>query len=153
VRSGNCMPLANIPVGTTIHAIELSPGKGAQMVRSAGTGAQLVAREGQFAHIRLPSGETRLVFVNCRATLGTVGNKEHQNITWGKAGRKRWLGRRPHVRGLAMCPKDHPHGGGEGKSGIGHPGPLSPWGKPTLGAKTRRNKRTDKFILRKRGKK
>ncbi len=150
VRPGNCMLLANIPLGTVVHCVELSPGRGGQLVRSAGAGAQLVAREGQFAQLRLPSGETRLVFVGCRATIGVVGNEDHGNISMGKAGRRRWLGRRPHVRGSAMNPKDHPHGGGEGKAPIGRPGPVSPWGQPTLGKKTRRKKQSDKMIVRRR---
>jgi len=148
IRPGNNMALANIPVGTTIHNIELQPGKGAQMVRSAGTSAQLLAKEGKYAHVRLPSGEVRLVLQGCRASIGQVGNVEHANIKLGKAGRKRHMGWRPAVRGVAMNPNDHPHGGGEGRSPIGMPGPKSPWGKPTLGKKTRHNKRTEKFILR-----
>lgn len=153
VRMGNALPIQNIPVGTTIHNIELHIGKGGQMVRAAGTSAQLLAKEGRYAHIRLPSGEVRLVNVQCMATIGQVGNTEHGNIRLGKAGRKRWLGFRPSVRGSAMDPASHPHGGGEGRSPIGMPGPKSPWGKPTLGAKTRRNKKTDKWIVRRRGKK
>ncbi len=153
VRLGNALPINNIPVGTTIHNIELHMGKGGQMARAAGTSAQLLAKEGRYAHVRLPSGEVRLVNVNCMATIGQVGNTEHGNISLGKAGRKRWLGFRPSVRGSAMDPSSHPHGGGEGRSPIGMPGPKSPWGKPTLGAKTRRNKKTDKWIVRRRGKK
>ena len=153
VRLGNALPINNIPVGTTIHNIELHIGKGGQMARAAGTSAQLLAKEGRYAHVRLPSGEVRLVNVNCMATIGQVGNTEHGNISLGKAGRKRWLGFRPSVRGSAMDPASHPHGGGEGRSPIGMPGPKSPWGKPTLGAKTRRNKKTDKWIVRRRGKK
>jgi len=153
VRVGNALPISNIPVGTTIHNIELHVGKGGQLVRAAGTSAQLLAKEGRYAHIRLPSGEVRLVSVQCMATIGQVGNTEHGNITLGKAGRKRWLGIRPSVRGTAMDPNSHPHGGGEGRSPIGMPGPKSPWGKPTLGYKTRRNKSTDKWIVRRRGKK
>jgi len=153
IRVGNALPIANIPVGTTIHNIELYIGKGGQLVRSAGTSAQLMAKEGRYAHIRLPSGEVRLVNVECMATIGQVGNTEHGNIKLGKAGRKRWLGFRPSVRGSAMDPASHPHGGGEGRSPIGMPGPKSPWGKPTLGYKTRRNKATDKWIVRRRGKK
>ncbi len=153
IRVGNALPIANIPVGTTIHNIELYIGKGGQLVRSAGTSAQLMAKEGRYAHIRLPSGEVRLVNVQCMATIGQVGNTEHGNIKLGKAGRKRWLGFRPSVRGSAMDPASHPHGGGEGRSPIGMPGPKSPWGKPTLGYKTRRNKATDKWIVRRRGKK
>ncbi len=148
IRTGNNMPLANIPVGTTIHNVELQPGKGGQMVRSAGTSAQLLAKEGRYAQVRLPSGEVRMVLQECTATIGQVGNVEHSNIKLGKAGRKRHMGIRPSVRGSAMSPRDHPHGGGEGRSPIGMPGPKTPWGKPTLGYKTRRNKRTDKFILR-----
>ncbi|NLW71842.1 MAG: 50S ribosomal protein L2 [Chloroflexi bacterium] len=148
IRVGNSMPMANIPVGTTIHNVELQPGKGGQMVRSAGTSAQLLAKEGKYAHVRLPSGEVRLVLQTCQASIGQVGNVEHANIKLGKAGRKRHMGWRPAVRGVAMNPNDHPHGGGEGRSPIGMPGPKSPWGKPTLGKKTRHNKRTDKYILR-----
>jgi large subunit ribosomal protein L2 len=153
IRVGCALPISNIPVGTTIHNVELHIGKGGQMVRSAGTSAQLLAKEGRYAHIRLPSGEVRLVNVQCMATIGQVGNTEHGNIKLGKAGRKRWLGIRPSVRGSAMDPSSHPHGGGEGRSPIGMPGPKSPWGKPTLGYKTRRNKATDKWIVRRRGKK
>jgi large subunit ribosomal protein L2 len=152
IRPGNSMKLANIPVGTTIHNIELQPGKGGQMVRSAGTSAQLLAKEGKYAQVRLPSGEVRLVLQDCRATIGQVGNVDHSNIKLGKAGRKRHKGWRPSVRGVAMSPRDHPHGGGEGRSPIGMPSPKSPWGKPTLGKKTRHNKRTDKYILRHRSK-
>ena len=152
IRPGNNLPLANIPVGTNIHAIELHIGKGAQMVRSAGTSAQLLAKEGKYAHIRMPSGEVRLVLQECSATIGQVGNVEHSNIKLGKAGRKRHLGRRPEVRGTAMSPRDHPHGGGEGRTGIGMPGPKTPWGKPALGFKTRRNKRTNDMIVRQRSK-
>jgi len=153
VRVGNALPIANIPVGSTIHNIELHIGKGGQMARAAGTSAQLLAKEGRYAHVRLPSGEVRLVNVDCMATVGQVGNTEHGNISLGKAGRKRWLGIRPSVRGSAMDPSAHPHGGGEGRSPIGMAGPKSPWGKPTLGKKTRRNKDTDKWIVRRRGKK
>jgi large subunit ribosomal protein L2 len=152
IRPGNSMPLANIPVGTTIHNVELQPGKGGQMVRSAGTSAQLQAKEGRYAQVRLPSGEVRLVLQTCRASIGQVGNIEHGNIKLGKAGRKRNMGWRPAVRGSAMSPRDHPHGGGEGRTPIGMPGPKSPWGKPTLGKKTRHNKRTEKFIVRHRSK-
>jgi large subunit ribosomal protein L2 len=152
IKPGNCLPLRNIPVGTTVHAIELQPGKGAQMVRSAGTGAQLMAKEGKYAQVRLPSGETRSVLQECRATIGTVGNADHENISLGKAGRSRWMGIRPTTRGVVMNPRDHPHGGGEGKSPIGRKTPMTPWGKPALGAKTRRNKATDKYIVRKRTK-
>lgn len=153
VRVGSALPIANIPVGTTIHNIELHVGKGGQLVRAAGASAQLLAKEGRYAQVRLPSGEVRLVSVECMATIGQVGNTEHGNISLGKAGRKRWLGIRPAVRGSAMDPNSHPHGGGEGRSPIGMPGPKSPWGKPTLGYKTRRNKTTDKWIVRRRGKK
>jgi large subunit ribosomal protein L2 len=152
IRTGNNLPLMNIPVGTMIHSIELQPGKGAQMVRSAGTSAQLLAKEGRYAQVRLPSGEVRLVLQECTASIGQVGNVEHSNIKLGKAGRKRHMGWRPEVRGSAMSPRDHPHGGGEGRSPIGMPGPKSPWGKPTLGYKTRRNKRTTKYIVRHRSK-
>lgn len=152
IRVGSALPIANIPVGTTIHNIELHIGKGGQLVRAAGTSAQLLAKEGRYAHLRLPSGEVRLVNVQCMATIGQVGNTDHGNIKLGKAGRKRWLGFRPSVRGSAMDPASHPHGGGEGRSPIGMPGPKSPWGKPTLGYKTRRNKSTDKWIVRRRGK-
>ncbi len=153
VRVGSALPIANIPVGTTIHNIELHVGKGGQLVRAAGASAQLLAKEGRYAQVRLPSGEVRLVSVECMATIGQVGNTEHGNISLGKAGRKRWLGIRPAVRGSAMDPNSHPHGGGEGRSPIGMSGPKSPWGKPTLGYKTRRNKTTDKWIVRRRGKK
>jgi large subunit ribosomal protein L2 len=153
VRPGNCLPIANIPVGTMVHNIEIKEGRGGQLVRAAGTAAQLLAKEGDYAQIRMPSGEVRLVRQACYATIGQVGNLDHSNIKLGKAGRKRHLGIRPTVRGSAMSPRDHPHGGGEGRQPIGMPGPKSPWGKPTLGAKTRRNKKTDKFIVRRRGKK
>ncbi len=153
IRPGNALPIANIPLGTLIHNIELYPGRGGQLVRSAGAAAQLLAKEGDYAQIRLPSGEMRLVAQACKATIGQVGNTDHSNISLGKAGRKRWLGRKPHVRGSAMTPRDHPHGGGEGRSPIGMPGPKTPWGKPTLGYKTRRNKRTDPMIVRRRTKK
>ncbi|MGI6250995.1 MAG: 50S ribosomal protein L2 [Anaerolineaceae bacterium] len=152
IRPGNNLPLANIPVGTTIHAIELQPGKGAQIGRSAGAAAQLLAKEGKYAHVRMPSGEVRLVLQDCSASIGQVGNVDHSNVKLGKAGRKRHLGRRPEVRGSAMSPRDHPHGGGEGRTSIGMPGPKTPWGKPALGYKTRRNKRTDKMIIRHRSK-
>jgi large subunit ribosomal protein L2 len=152
IRIGNSMRLAKIPVGTTIHNIELQPGNGGQMVRSAGASAQLLAKEGKYAQVRMPSGEVRLVLQECRASIGQVGNVDHANVKLGKAGRKRHMGWRPAVRGVAMNPNDHPHGGGEGRSPIGMPGPKSPWGKPTLGKKTRRNKRTDKYILRDRSK-
>ncbi|MFQ5616191.1 MAG: 50S ribosomal protein L2 [Anaerolineales bacterium] len=153
IRPGNSLPIANIPPGTMIHNIELQEGRGGQLVRSAGTAAQLMAKEGDYAQIRLPSGEVRLVRQVCYATIGQVGNLDNSNIKLGKAGRKRHLGIRPAVRGSAMSPRDHPHGGGEGRSPIGMPGPKSPWGKPTLGAKTRRNKKTSKYIIRRRGKK
>ena len=151
IRPGNTLPLKNIPVGTLIHNIELSPQKGGQMVRSAGGVAQLMAKEGRYTHIKLPSGEVRLVLQDCRATIGQVGNVEHEIITVGKAGRSRWLGKRPTVRGSAMNPVDHPHGGGEGKAPIGRKSPMSPWGKPTLGYKTRqKNKKSDQYIVKKR---
>jgi large subunit ribosomal protein L2 len=153
IRPGNSLPIANIPVGTMVHNIELRDGRGGQLVRAAGAAAQLLAKEGDYAQIRMPSGEVRLVRQACYATIGQVGNLEHSNIKLGKAGRKRHMGIRPSVRGSAMSPRDHPHGGGEGRQPIGMPGPKSPWGKPTLGAKTRRNKRTDKYIVRRRGKK
>ncbi|MFB0534249.1 MAG: 50S ribosomal protein L2 [Anaerolineae bacterium] len=153
IRVGNALPLANIPVGTVIHNIELQQGRGGQLVRSAGTSAQLMAKEGKYAHVRLPSGEVRLIHQQCMATIGQVGNTDHGNISLGKAGRKRHRGWRPTVRGSVMSPRDHPHGGGEGKTPIGMPSPKSPWGKPTLGYKTRRNKATDKWIVRRRGKK
>ncbi|MFS8582350.1 MAG: 50S ribosomal protein L2 [Limnochordales bacterium] len=153
IKPGNALPLANIPVGTMVHAIELKPGKGAQLARSAGTAAQLMAREGNYATLRLPSGEFRMVHVSCRATVGQVGNVEHENIVIGKAGRMRWLGRRPHQRGVSMNPVDHPHGGGEGKAPIGLPRPVTPWGKPTLGYRTRKkNKKSDAYIVRRRRK-
>jgi large subunit ribosomal protein L2 len=153
IRPGNSLPISNIPVGTLVHNIELQEGRGGQMVRSAGGAAQLLAKESEFAQVRLPSGEVRLVRQSCYATIGQVGNVEKANIKLGKAGRKRHMGIRPTVRGSAMSPRDHPHGGGEGRQPIGMPGPKSPWGKPTLGAKTRRNKDTDKYIVRRRGKK
>jgi large subunit ribosomal protein L2 len=143
---GNALPLKNIPPGTTIHNLELRPGKGAQMVRSAGGSAQLVAKEGEYALVKLPSGETRKISQDCMATIGQVGNIDHENITIGKAGRSRWLGKRPHNRGVSMNPVDHPHGGGEGKTSGGRH-PVTPWGQPTRGYKTRNNKRTDKFIV------
>jgi len=149
IRPGNTMALQDMPLGMTIHNIELYPGKGGQLVRGAGTAAQLMAREGKYAQIRMPSGEMRLVQTVCRATIGQVGNVDHENISIGKAGRSRWLGRRPHVRGVAMNPVDHPHGGGEGKTSGGRH-PVTPWGVPTKGYKTRRNKRTSKYILRRR---
>lgn len=151
VRPGNAMALSSMPVGTIVHNIELSPGKGGQLCRSAGASAQLMAKEGKFAHLRLPSGEMRMVYIGCRASVGQVANPEHSNVTIGKAGRKRWLGHRPHVRGVAMTPRDHPHGGGEGRSPVGRKSPMSPWGKPTLGPKTRkRNKASDRFIVKRR---
>ncbi|MEK7326909.1 MAG: 50S ribosomal protein L2, partial [Chloroflexota bacterium] len=153
IRSGNAMPISNIPVGTLIHNIEIQVGKGGQIARSAGTAAQLLAKEGEYAQVRLPSGEVRLVLQVCLATIGEVGNLDHSNIKLGKAGRKRHLGIRPTVRGTAMSPRDHPHGGGEGRQPTGMPGPKSPWGKPTRGKKTRHNKRTDKFIVKRRAKK
>lgn len=149
IVAGNALPIENIPVGTIIHNIELKPGKGAQMVRTAGAGAQLMAKESDYAQVRLPSGEVRMVLVRCRATIGTVGNNEHENITIGKAGRKRHMGVRPTVRGVVMNPCDHPHGGGEGKSPIGMPGPVTPWGVPTLGKKTRnKRKQSGKYIVK-----
>ena len=153
IRPGNSLPLTNIPLGTMIHNIELREGKGGQLARSAGTAAQLLGKEGEYAAIRMPSGEVRRVRQSCYATIGEVGNPDHSNIKLGKAGRKRHRGFRPTVRGSAMSPRDHPHGGGEGRSPIGRPGPMSPWGKPTLGKKTRRNKRTEKEIIRRRAKK
>jgi large subunit ribosomal protein L2 len=149
IVAGNNLPIENIPVGTILHAIELKPGKGAQMVRTAGASAQLMAKEGDFAQLRLPSGEVRMVFVKCRATIGIVGNGEHENLSIGKAGRKRHMGVRPTVRGVVMNPCDHPHGGGEGKSPIGKPGPVTPWGVPTLGKKTRNKKKaSSKYIVK-----
>ena len=151
VRPGNCLPLSAIPVGTMVHNIELYPGKGGQLVRSAGNGAQVMAKEGKYATLRLPSGEMRMVPINCRATIGVVGNGEHNLINIGKAGRKRHMGIRPTVRGSVMNPNDHPHGGGEGKTGIGRPGPCTPWGKPALGLKTRKSKKaSNKLIVRRR---
>ncbi len=153
IRVGNALPIANIPAGSLIHNIELKLGKGGQLVRSAGCSAQLLAKEGKYAHVRLPSGEVRLVHQVCMATIGQIGNTEHGNIRLGKAGRRRWMGWRPSVRGSAMDPKAHPHGGGEGRSPIGMPSPKSPWGKPTLGKKTRKRKDTNKWIVRRRSKK
>lgn len=150
ILPGNCLPIANIPVGTLIHNIELQEGRGGQLVRSAGTAAQLMAKEGDYAQIRLPSGEVRLIRQTCYATIGQIGNVDNGNIKLGKAGRKRHLGIRPTVRGTAMSPRDHPHGGGEGRSPVGMAGPKSPWGKLTLGAKTRRNKKTNQYIVRRR---
>ncbi|MGI6702688.1 MAG: 50S ribosomal protein L2 [Clostridia bacterium] len=153
IKPGNALPLSCIPMGTIIHNIELKPGKGAQLVRAAGNSAQLMAKEGGYAQIKLPSGEVRMVRQECRATVGQVGNLDHENITIGKAGRKRNLGIRPTVRGSAMNPADHPHGGGEGKAPIGRPAPVTPWGKPTIGYKTRKkNKDSDKFIIKRRKK-
>jgi len=154
IKTGNALPLANIPVGSLIHNIELKPGKGGQMVRAAGNAAQLMAKEGDYAQVRLPSGEVRMVRINCKATIGQVGNIDHENVKIGKAGRKRWMGVRPTVRGVVMNPVDHPHGGGEGKSPIGRPSPVTPWGKPTLGYKTRKkNNKSDKFIIKRRNQK
>ncbi len=151
IKPGNCLPIENIPLGTFIHNVEMYPGKGAQLVRTAGTAAQLMAKEGKMAQVRLPSGEVRMIPMNCRACIGQVGNIDHENVQVGKAGRKRHMGWRPTVRGSVMNPNDHPHGGGEGKSPVGRPGPVTPWGKPTLGYKTRKKKnRTDKFIVRRR---
>lgn len=151
IKPGNALPLRAIPLGTVIHNIELVPGKGGQLVRSAGVAAQLVAKEGKYAQVRLPSGEVRMIHLECKATIGQVGHAEHENESLGKAGKSRYLGRRPHVRGSAMTPRDHPHGGGEGKAPVGRRGgPVTPWGKPTLGKKTRRHKQSDKFIVRRR---
>ena len=152
IQPGNALPLSAIPLGTTLHNIELKPGKGGQMVRSAGTGAQLIAKEGRFALLRMPSGEMRKVLAQCFATVGQVGNLDHENQSIGKAGRNRWLGKRPTVRGVVMNPVDHPHGGGEGRTSGGRH-PVTPWGKPTKGSKTRNNPRTDQYIVRRRGKK
>jgi large subunit ribosomal protein L2 len=151
IRPGNALPILLIPLGTVIHNVEIYPGRGGQLARSAGNSAQLLAKEGSLAQVRLPSGEVRYININCLATIGQVSNPDHANITIGKAGRYRWLGRRPSVRGIAMDPGSHPHGGGEGRSPIGMPGPKTPWGKPALGKKTRRNKFTNKFIVRRRG--
>lgn len=148
---GNALPIRSIPVGTMIHNIELKPGKGGQLVRAAGAAAQLMAKEGAYAHVRMPSNEMRLIHVNCRATIGQVGNLDHENISTGKAGRTRWMGRRPTVRGVVMNPVDHPHGGGEGRAPIGRKSPVTPWGKPTLGARTRKKKKaSNKYIVRRR---
>ncbi len=153
IKPGNCLPIANIPVGTLIHNVEIKPGKGGQMVRSAGVAAQLMAKEGNYAQVRLPSGEVRKVMINCRATIGTVGNTDHENVRVGKAGRSRHMGIRPAVRGVVMNPVDHPHGGGEGRSPVGMPAPMSPWGKPTQGVKTRKHRKySDKMIVKKAGK-
>jgi large subunit ribosomal protein L2 len=151
IKPGNSLPLKAIPVGTAVHNVELKPGKGGQIARAAGTSAQIMAKENNYALLRLPSGELRQVLLTCRATIGAVGNAEHEQIAIGKAGRSRWLGKRPHVRGVAMNPIDHPHGGGEGRTSGGRH-PVTPWGKPTKGAKTRHNKRTDRFIVKRRGK-
>lgn len=154
IKPGNSLPLANIPVGTFVHNIELYPGKGGQLVRAAGNMAQVMAKEGSMAQVRLPSGEVRYIRMDCRATIGQVGNIEHENVSLGKAGRNRHMGIRPTVRGVVMNPCDHPHGGGEGKSPIGLPSPVTPWGKPALGYKTRKkNKQTDKFIVKRRNEK
>jgi large subunit ribosomal protein L2 len=150
IRPGNSMPISNIPVGTMVHNVEMVEGRGGQMVRSAGTSAQLLAKEGDYAQIRMPSGEVRLVRQTCYATIGQIGNVDHSNVKLGKAGRKRHMGVRPTVRGTAMSPRDHPHGGGEGRQPAGMPGPKSPWGKPTRGYRTRRNKKTDQYIVRRR---
>ncbi|MED3548879.1 50S ribosomal protein L2 [Cytobacillus praedii] len=153
IKVGNALPLANIPVGTVIHNIELKPGKGGQLVRSAGTSAQVLGKEGKYVLVRLNSGEVRMILATCRATIGQVGNEQHELINIGKAGRSRWLGKRPTVRGSVMNPNDHPHGGGEGRSPIGRKSPMTPWGKPTLGYKTRKkNNKSDKFIVRRRKK-
>ena len=154
IKPGNCLPIANIPVGTVIHNIELYPGRGAQLVRSAGAAAQLMAKEGELAQVRLPSGEVRYIRTNCTAVIGQVGNLDHENVHIGKAGRKRHMGIRPTVRGSVMNPNDHPHGGGEGKSPVGRPGPVTPWGKPAMGLKTRKTKNpTNKFIVKRRNSK
>jgi len=151
IKPGNSMPIESIPVGTMIHNIELNPGQGGKLVRSAGQEAQLMAKEGAYAHVRLPSGEMRLIAVRCRATIGTIGNSDHENIKLGKAGRKRHMGIRPTVRGSVMNPNDHPHGGGEGRAPVGHSGPMTPWGKPALGYKTRNKKKlSNKFIVKRR---
>ena len=151
IKVGNCMPIDSIPVGTLIHNIELNPGQGGKLVRTAGQSAQLMAKEGKYAHVRLPSGEMRLILARCRATIGVIGNADHENVKIGKAGRKRHMGWRPEVRGSVMNPVDHPHGGGEGKAPVGHAGPLTPWGKPALGYKTRNKKKsTNKFIVKRR---
>ena len=151
IKPGNCMKIENIPVGTMIHNIELNPGQGGKLVRAAGQEAQLMAKEGKYAHVRLPSGEMRLIMAVCRATIGTIGNSDHENVKLGKAGRSRHLGKRPEVRGSVMNPNDHPHGGGEGRAPVGHAGPMTPWGKPALGYKTRkRNKMSNKFIVKRR---
>jgi large subunit ribosomal protein L2 len=152
IKPGNALPLINIPLGTVIHNIELAPGKGGQMVRAAGASAQLMAKEGKYAQVRLPSGEVRMVNINCKASIGQLSNIDYENVSIGKAGRKRWLGIRPTVRGVVMNPADHPHGGGEGKAPIGRPSPVTPWGKPTLGYKTRKkNKKSNRLIVKRRG--
>ena len=154
IKVGNALPISDIPVGTMIHNLELLPGKGGQLCRSAGAAAQLMAKEGRYAQVRLPSGEVRMLAMNCKATIGQVGNLEHENVSIGKAGRKRHMGWRPTVRGVGMNPVDHPHGGGEGKSPVGMPSPMSPWGKPTMGRKTRKHKNpSDKYIVKRRGSK
>ena len=154
IKPGNCLPIANIPVGTIIHNVEMNPGRGAQLVRAAGTFAQLMAKDGEMAQVRMPSGEVRLIRTNCTAVIGEVGNIDHENVHLGKAGRKRHMGIRPTVRGSVMNPNDHPHGGGEGKSPVGRPGPVTPWGKPAMGYKTRKTKnRTNKFIVKRRNSK
>lgn len=151
IKPGNALPLSHMPVGTTVHNVELIPGRGGQLVRAAGTSAQLMARENGFATLRLPSGEMRVVKEECKATIGQIGNIDHENLSIGKAGRSRWLNKRPHVRGVVMNPVDHPHGGGEGKAPIGRKSPVTPWGKPTLGYKTRRKKKdSDKYIVKRR---
>ena len=151
IRAGNAMPISSIPVGTLIHNIELNPGQGGKLVKAAGQSAQLMAKEGKYAHVRLPSGEMRLILAKCRATIGELGNSDHENVKIGKAGRKRHMGIRPTVRGSVMNPVDHPHGGGEGKAPVGHAGPLTPWGKPALGYKTRNKKKaSNKFIVKRR---
>ena len=151
IKPGNCMPISSIPVGTLIHNIELNPKQGGKLVKAAGQSAQLMAKEGKYAHVRLPSGEMRLILSNCRATIGVIGNSDHENVKIGKAGRKRYMGVRPTVRGVTMNPCDHPHGGGEGKSPVGRPGPVTPWGKPALGYKTRKTKKaSDKLIVKRR---
>ena len=151
IKPGNCMKIENIPVGTMIHNIELNPGQGGKLVRAAGQEAQLMAKEGKYAHVRLPSGEMRLIMAVCRATIGKIGNTDHENVKLGKAGRSRHMGKRPEVRGSVMNPVDHPHGGGEGRAPVGHAGPMTPWGKPALGYKTRKkNKQSDKFIVKRR---
>ncbi len=151
IKPGNCMPISSIPVGTLIHNIELNPGQGGKLVKAAGQSAQLMAKEGKYAHVRLPSGEMRLVLAKARATIGVIGNADHENVKIGKAGRKRHMGWRPEVRGSVMNPVDHPHGGGEGRAPVGHAGPLTPWGKPALGYKTRNKKKTtNKFIVKRR---